>query len=165
MQEVYLLLGSNIGDREQFLHQATLLLTQEIGAITKKSSLYETAPWGLEEQPEYLNQVLVLVTKLQAREVLKAALDIEKILGRERIERWGSRVIDIDILFYSDEVIDEADLKVPHPYFHLRRFAVEPMLEVQPDFIHPVLKKSIKSLALELSDQLYVQKINFNNNG
>jgi 2-amino-4-hydroxy-6-hydroxymethyldihydropteridine diphosphokinase len=165
MQEVYLLLGSNIGDRQQFLHQASLLLTKEIGTIKKKSSLYETAAWGLEEQPDYLNQVIVFITKLQARDVLKAALDIEKILGRERIEKWGSRVIDIDILFYSDEIIDEPDLKVPHPYFHVRRFAVEPMLEVEPDFIHPLLKKSIKSIALELRDQLYVQKLNFNNNG
>lgn len=165
MQEVYLLLGSNMGDRKQFLQQASLLLAQKIGSIKKQSSLYETASWGLEEQPEYLNQILVFVTKLDARDVLKEALDIEKILGRERIEKWGSRVIDIDILFYSDEIIDEPDLKVPHPYFQVRRFAVEPMLEIEPDFIHPVLKRSIKSIALELSDQLYVQKLNFNNNG
>ncbi|WP_207532807.1 2-amino-4-hydroxy-6-hydroxymethyldihydropteridine diphosphokinase [Desertivirga arenae] len=161
MQEVYLLLGSNMGNREQYLHEATELLIQKVGAIKQGSSLYETAPWGVDAQPEYLNQVLALVTEHSAKDVLRSALEIEKILGRERIEKWGSRVIDIDILFYSDEVIDELDLKVPHPFFHVRRFAVEPMLEIAPDFIHPLLKKSIKSIALELSDELYVQKIKF----
>ena len=85
---------------------------------------------------------------------------IEKGLGRKRIEKWGSRHIDIDILFYGDEVIDEPDLIVPHQYFHERRFAVEPMFEIAPDFIHPRLNKTIKSIALELTDKLSVQNLN-----
>ena len=160
MHEIYLLLGSNLGKREKLLLQAAEQIEALVGEILKKSSVYQTQSWGVNNQPDYLNQVIFVKTSLKPRELLSRILLIEKGLGRKRIEKWGSRHIDIDILFYGDEIIDEPDLKVPHQYFHERRFAVEPMLEIAPDFIHPKLKKSIKSIALELTDKLSVQNLN-----
>jgi len=160
MHEIYLLLGSNLGKREKLLLQAAEQIEAVVGEILKKSSVYQTQSWGVNNQPDYLNQVIFVKTSLKPRELLSRILLIEKGLGRKRIEKWGSRHIDIDILFYGDEIIDEPDLVVPHQYFHERRFAVEPMLEIAPDFIHPKLKKSIKSIALELTDKLSVQNLN-----
>jgi len=159
MQDVYLLLGSNLGERNTYLERARLLINERVGRVGAVSSLYETAAWGVSNQPPYLNQVLLVKTKQKPQTVLQEVLAIEKECGRERIEKWGSRVIDIDILFYENEIINEPDLIVPHPYFQERRFAVEPMLELNAEFMHPVLKKTIKSIALELTDKLSVEKI------
>jgi len=159
MQEVYLLLGSNLGEREEYLHKAAQLITERVGKVLQGSAFYQTAAWGITDQPAYINQILLVGTELDASEVLINILRIEKELGRERFQKWEARVIDIDILFYSDLVINEAHLTIPHPHFEERRFAVEPMLELAPDFIHPVLKKTIKSIALELTDNLSVERI------
>lgn len=160
MQDVYLLLGSNLGDRETYLHKAAELIAGRVGKIGSSSSVYETAAWGVNDQPPYINQVLRVLTTLDAHRVLREVLDIEKVLGRERFEKWGSRVIDIDILFYGDAIINDPVLVVPHKYFHKRRFAVEPMMELNEGFEHPLLKKSIKSIALELTDKLSVERLN-----
>ncbi|WP_256012387.1 2-amino-4-hydroxy-6-hydroxymethyldihydropteridine diphosphokinase [Desertivirga xinjiangensis] len=159
MQRIYLLLGSNLGERDQVLHKAAEAISERVGDILQKSSLYETESWGKTGQPHFLNQVICIESGMSALKVLKELLEIENLLGRKRLEKWGSRIIDIDILFYGSSIINEPDLTVPHPYFQERRFAVMPMLEIAPDFEHPVLHKTISIIALELTDELSVHKV------
>lgn len=159
MTTTYLLLGSNLGDRQMFLSEATKHIATGIGHIVQKSSIYETEAWGNTSTPEYLNQVLKVETLLQPLDLLTQVSEIEKKLGRKREEKWGARYIDIDILFYDEKVIDMADLKVPHPFLHERRFTLEPLSEINPDFIHPVLNQSISELKRKLADNLIVKKL------
>lgn len=167
MHSVALLLGGNQGDRHALIHRATELIRQRIGSVALASALYETEPWGdFEiENPKlrienFLNRALLVETELSARDVLRQALAIEKQLGRQRkllaphssplTRKYASRPIDIDIIFYDSEVIDEPDLTVPHPRMHLRRFVLEPLCEVMPDYLHPLLHKTVKQLLTEL---------------
>lgn len=159
MIDVFLLLGSNLGDRKLFLQQAIAHIEEGIAPIVQASGVYETQSWGKTDAPDYLNQVLLLQTAMPAQMVLKKILSIELLLGRRREEKWGSRTIDIDILFYGDAVIDEPDLKVPHPEMHKRRFTLEPFAQIAPDFIHPLIKKNILQLKSELKDDLIVKKV------
>jgi len=157
---VYLLLGSNLGDRNALIEEAIVAIQQQIGQVTSRSSIYETAAWGKEDQPGFLNIALAVATTLNAQEVLVHALAIEKELGRVRLEKWGARLIDIDIIFYGDEVISIAgELEVPHPEMHKRKFVLVPMAEIASDYIHPVLKKTLPELLLELPDDLKVLKV------
>ena len=159
MGKVYLLLGGNLGDRKMLIANAEDELRKQIGDIVLKSSLYETKAWGREQQPNFLNKALAINTKLNAFEILKIIQNIEIKLGRKRVEHWGSRTMDIDILFYENEIIDTEDLKIPHPLINMRKFVLSPLLEIIPDFIHPGLKKSIKELYLICEDKLEVTKI------
>jgi 2-amino-4-hydroxy-6-hydroxymethyldihydropteridine diphosphokinase len=159
MINVFLLLGSNLGNRKLFLKQAIEHIEADIAPVIKVSSVYETQSWGKTDAPDYLNQVLLLQTLLPARVVLQKILAIENILGRKREEKWGSRIIDIDILFYGDVVVDEPDLHVPHPELHNRRFTLEPLAEIAADLVHPVLHKNILQLKSELRDSLVVKKV------
>jgi 2-amino-4-hydroxy-6-hydroxymethyldihydropteridine diphosphokinase len=159
MIDVFLLLGSNLGDRKLFLQQAIAHIEKGIAPIVQASGVYETQSWGKTDAPDYLNQVLLLQTDMPAQMVLKKILSIELLLGRRREEKWGSRTIDIDILFYGDAVIDEPDLKVPHPEMHKRRFTLEPFAQIAPNFIHPLIKKNILQLKSELKDDLIVKKV------
>ncbi len=159
MVDVFLLLGSNLGDRKLFLDEAIKYVSARIGPVKTASSVYETQAWGVTTVPDYFNQVLIVQTNLTAKEILQTVLDIELLLGRVREEKWGSRVIDIDILFYGHEVIDEPDLQVPHPQLHNRRFTLEPLVELAPDFEHPIIKKTVQHLKTELTDSLIVKKI------
>jgi 2-amino-4-hydroxy-6-hydroxymethyldihydropteridine diphosphokinase len=159
MINVFLLLGSNLGNRELFLQQAVQLIEQNIAPVTKASGIYETQSWGKTDEPDYLNQVVQLQTELPAQTVLERILNIEIMLGRKRDVKWGSRIIDIDILFYGDNIINEPGLIIPHPELHNRRFTLEPLEELAPDFIHPVLKKSVLKLKKELKDSLIVKKL------
>ncbi|TWJ04745.1 2-amino-4-hydroxy-6-hydroxymethyldihydropteridine diphosphokinase [Mucilaginibacter frigoritolerans] len=159
MIDVFLLLGSNLGDRHLFLNQAIEYLNKDIAPVLKISSIYETQSWGKTDAPDYLNQVIVLRTELSARKVLEKVLHIETILGRQREERWGSRTIDIDILFYGQEILNEPDLQIPHPQLHNRRFTLEPLAEISPGFVHPVLNKNILQIKSELKDDLIVKKL------
>lgn len=152
MISVFLLLGSNIGQRAFFLESAIVEIDKRVGPIIKRSTVYETPAWGKTDEPDYLNQVLQVETLLKPQAVLQTILAIEKELGRERKEKWGSRTIDIDILFYGDEVINEPNLIVPHPQLHKRKFTLEPMAQIAPGFIHPVLNKSIAELNLALDE-------------
>ncbi|MEO8150488.1 MAG: 2-amino-4-hydroxy-6-hydroxymethyldihydropteridine diphosphokinase [Bacteroidia bacterium] len=158
MHTVFLLLGSNLGNRLQHFADADLFLEQQIGAITKSSSIYETAPWGFTEQPEFLNKVIEVKTKLTPQEVLQKILTIEIKLGRARNEKWHERIIDIDILFYDDLIIHEDNLKIPHPHLHERRFTLEPLNEIAHQLIHPLLKKNIAELIFECADNSSVEK-------
>lgn len=159
MHEVFLLLGSNLGDRELFLKQAIDQTETEIGIVLQKSSVYETQSWGKTDAPDYLNQVIFLKTALSPLKVLEKALYIENKLGRHRDEKWGSRIIDIDVLFYDQQIINEPGLIIPHPELQKRRFTLEPLAEIAPDWVHPVLKKNILQLKTELIDELNVKKV------
>jgi 2-amino-4-hydroxy-6-hydroxymethyldihydropteridine diphosphokinase len=159
MINVFLLLGSNLGDRQLFLKKAIDLIEVDIAPISKASSIYETQSWGKTNAPDYLNQVIVLKTSLPAQAILQRILSIEQLLGRQREEKWGSRTIDIDILFYGDSVINEPGLHIPHPELHTRRFTLEPLAEIAPDLKHPVLNKSILTIKNELVDTLIVKKV------
>lgn len=159
MINVFLLLGSNLGNREAYLQKAIQLIEQNIAPLINASGIYETQSWGKTDEPDYLNQVVQLNTELPAQIVLERILDIEIMLGRKRDVKWGSRIIDIDILFYGDKIINEPGLIVPHPELHNRRFTLEPLVELAPDFIHPLLKKNILKLKSELKDSLIVKKL------
>ena len=159
MIDVYLLLGSNLGNRHLFLETAIELISKDIAPVLIKSSVFETQSWGKTDAPDYLNQVIYLQTSLAARTILEKILAIEITLGRQRGEKWASRTVDIDILFYGDDIINESGLHIPHPQLHKRRFTLEPLAEIAPDLVHPVLRKSILQLKNDLSDNLMVKKI------
>ncbi|SHN28934.1 2-amino-4-hydroxy-6-hydroxymethyldihydropteridine diphosphokinase [Mucilaginibacter sp. OK098] len=159
MNNVFLLLGSNLGNRQHFMQEAIKLIELRIAPVIKASSIYETQSWGKTDAPDYLNQVVVIETDISAREVLRKILAIELILGRRREEKWGSRTIDIDILFYGAEIINEEGLHVPHPELHKRRFTLEPLAEIAPDLVHPAINKSILLIKNELKDSLIVKKL------
>ena len=158
MHEVLLLLGSNLGDRKSFMRQAIDLIESRIAPIKKASAVYETQSWGKADAPDYLNQVVLLETSMAPRKILEHILVIEIVLGRKREEKWGSRTIDIDILFYGQEIINEEGLHIPHPELHKRRFTLEPLNEIAPGLMHPVLNKKISQLKTELFDDLIVKK-------
>lgn len=155
MHEVYLLLGANLDERLCQLDAARQQIKWHIGNISIQSAIYETSSWGVEEsQPDYLNQVIQVSTALKPMDLLEEIHKIEYALGRVRDQKWGSRVIDIDILFYESEIINEPDLIIPHPYFQERNFAMAPMYEIASCFCHPVLKKTVSELYAESADPL-----------
>ena len=141
MSKAYLMIGGNLGDRKENLQQAIILIRKSCGPLIKISSLYETAAWGLVDQPSFLNQALEISTSLSAIELLSSILSIEKDMGRTRTEKLGPRLIDIDILFFNDEVHDLPHLKIPHPELQNRRFVLTPLAEIAAQLQHPVLKK------------------------
>jgi len=161
MVEVYLLLGSNLGNRQLFLKQAIAFIEAQVGNVVKYSGIYETKSWGKTDAPDYLNQVLLVKTLLEPITLLKELLKIELLLGRKREEKWGSRTMDIDILFYGNQIVNEHELTIPHPQLHNRRFTLEPLVELAPSLMHPALQKTLKQLKDELQDDLQVKKYIF----
>lgn len=159
MNTVYLLLGSNLGNSEELLATAIEEIVEKIGYLKKYSSLYRTAAWGNENQPDFLNQIIVVASSLSAAAILKDILNIETDMGRIRTIKNAARVIDIDILFFNDEVIHTKDLTIPHPQIENRRFVLVPLDEVTPFYQHPSLKKTAKELLLICPDKLNVQNI------
>ena len=160
VKKAYLLLGSNLGNRQLYLQEATELIAQQVGEVIGQSAIYETEAWGKTDQPGFLNLALVVATTLSPIELLHQVLEIEKALGRVRHEKWGARLIDIDIIFYEDEVVDIAgELQIPHPQMQYRKFVTEPLTEIAPDFVHPILQKTLKEILAELADSLTVKRI------
>ena len=157
--KVYLLTGSNVGNSKALLNQANLYIIQLVGEITAASSLYQTAPWGNTNQQHFLNQVLEVSTNLEAKEVLTTILNIEQQMGRTREEKWAPRTIDIDILFFNNNIINEHDLEIPHPLLHQRRFTLVPLAEIAPNYIHPLLHQTITNLLQHCSDNSVVEKL------
>jgi 2-amino-4-hydroxy-6-hydroxymethyldihydropteridine diphosphokinase len=156
---VFLLLGTNMGDRNKNLAETLTAIAKGIGKIRKKSSVYETAAWGKTDQEPFYNQVIELETLLNPQQVLGELLAIEQKMGRKRMDPWGERIIDADILFYGDEIIKTNDLIVPHPQLTYRRFTLVPLNEIAPDLVHPIFQKKISELLNECPDKLSVEKI------
>lgn len=151
--QIILHLGSNKGNRMLNLQQARKSIAQKIGKIIKASRLYDTDPWGLKEQARFLNQATWVETALPPATLLEHVLAIENELGRERLKKWGARIIDIDIIFYGQKVIDEPGLQIPHPLMQDRNFVLEPLAEIAATWQHPVLKKSVAQLATACKDE------------
>ena len=159
MEEAYLLLGSNLGESRKYILDAIGYIENQVGEVIAQSSLYQTASWGKRDQPDFINQVVQVKTKLDPQQLLENILVIEKKLGRERSEKWGSRTIDIDLLFFGDQIVNADNLVVPHPYLHQRRFTLMPLMEINPNLVHPVLKETIHQLNAKLDDNLSVVKL------
>jgi 2-amino-4-hydroxy-6-hydroxymethyldihydropteridine diphosphokinase len=147
---VYLSLGSNLGDRENSLREAISRL-QDLGVIRQVSAFYETQPVEVQgEQPWFLNCALAMETELMPLEFLNRMLALEQDMGRVRTESKGPRTIDIDIVFFGNDVLDTPELTVPHPAMHQRRFVLEPLAEIAPALVHPVLKRTVRELLSSL---------------
>lgn len=157
MKITYLLIGSNEGNRMQWLKEAIKQIGDKCGAIEQQSSIYQTAAWGLEDQPDFLNMALEVHTNLNTLELLKSINTIEGNLGRQRKVKWGQRTLDIDILFYNQETINTPNLIVPHPRLEERRFALLPLNEIAPNMVHPISKKTVSQLLAECTDTLDVE--------
>ena len=158
MNKVFLLLGSNLGDRAGTLSGAIKLL-EDAGNITGLSSIYQTAAWGKKDQPDFLNQVIIFETSLSAYELMKKLLEIEIKMGRVRTDKWAERTIDIDILYFNEDIIVSEHLKVPHPQIQFRRFTLIPLNETAPDFRHPVLNITSTQMLNRCADKLEVKKL------
>lgn len=159
MNKVYLLLGSNQHHPEKQLSIAQKYIQKEIGSIQRCSSIYQTAAWGKRNQPDFLNQVLIVSTKLTPPQTIKILLGVEKKMGRIRTIKNAPRIIDIDILFFNKEIINSPLLKVPHPRIQLRRFVLVPLNELSPNYKHPVFNTTIHELLQNCPDTLTVNKI------
>ena len=154
LQQVYIGLGSNLGDRVEFLEKAAHALAPAVIPL-RSSSIYQTPPWGYAEQPSFLNQVIQAQTDLKPEDLLKKLKQIEKDLGRVEIFRYGPRCIDLDILLYDDLVYQSDTLVVPHPQLAGRAFVLVPLNEIAPNLVHPVLKVKISELLKKLEhDQI-----------
>jgi 2-amino-4-hydroxy-6-hydroxymethyldihydropteridine diphosphokinase len=159
MHKAYLLLGSNIGDSKKNIAIAKKEIEKQIGKILRSSSVYATAAWGNKDQPDFLNQIIVITTAYEPPYVLQLILSIEKKMGRIRTQKNAPRTIDIDILFFDKLIINEANLVIPHPLIGERNFVLVPMNQLSPQFIHPNYHKTIHEMLLKCTDRLSVKKI------
>ena len=158
MIKLYILLGGNLGNKQQVFSEARTRLSQQVGTITNQSAIYETEPWGFESDDIFWNQVLEISTVYTAEEVLQKTQQIENELGRTRkANRYDSRIIDIDILFFGNQIIQTENLVVPHPRIHERKFTLVPLCEIVPELIHPVFQKNLTQLLDECTDLLKVE--------
>jgi 2-amino-4-hydroxy-6-hydroxymethyldihydropteridine diphosphokinase len=155
-KRVFLLLGSNQGDKRGHIQRAVDQIGRRAGRLIRRSSLYQTEAWGKEDQDDFINQAIEIETGLSPQELLVLLLDIEKEIGRIRREKWEARVIDIDILFYGNKQVNEPDLQIPHPHFQERNFAILPMMELAPDFVHPKSQLTIEEIYTRSKDPLDV---------
>jgi 2-amino-4-hydroxy-6-hydroxymethyldihydropteridine diphosphokinase len=161
MKIVFLGIGTNLGRRERNLEQAVAKIEEYIGPVLNSSSIYETGPWGFETKDEFLNMAVKVETALTPSAILERIQRIESLLGRVRGKKqYESRLIDIDILLIDDLVIDEENLKIPHPLLHQRRFVLVPMSEIASEMLHPVLKKSFAKLLEICEDRSEVKNYN-----
>lgn len=146
MKTAFIGCGSNLGEREVQLRRAQEWVNAEVGKVVSTSRLYQTSPWGNIDQPDYLNQVWQITTVLDPFRLMQYLLELEQRANRKRIQRWGARTLDLDLLFYEDYIIRTEVLQLPHPRLHERNFVLIPMEEIAADWMHPVLKKTIAEL-------------------
>lgn len=158
MDNVFISLGSNIGDRIGYCRKAIESM-REFSEIVEVSSLYETEPVGKEDQPNFINCAVQIRTELSPHQLLTKLNMIEETLGRVRDEKWGPRTIDLDIIFYNELVINDSDLTIPHPRAHLRRFVLDPIYEISPDYLHPMLNQTVSVLIKECKDKKQVVRL------
>jgi 2-amino-4-hydroxy-6-hydroxymethyldihydropteridine diphosphokinase len=158
MNTAYLLIGGNLGNRSAYLQEAIHEIEQSCGNIVHSSAIYETAAWGLTDQPSFYNQALAVQTELAPEELMRQLLRIEEKMGRKRTLKMGPRIIDLDILLIDELVIATGLLTLPHPALPDRKFALLPLNEIAPALVHPVLHKTIQQLLRECTDELNVQK-------
>ncbi len=154
MNRVFLHIGSNQGDRLRNLKLAASELKATVGPILQFSRIFETAAWGVRDQPDFLNQALELETALDPLGLLDTVLGIELEMGRVRIQKWGQRLIDIDVLYYGDVIWESDQLTLPHPHLHERNFVLAPLLDIAPELVHPRLKKTTRELKALCNDAL-----------
>jgi 2-amino-4-hydroxy-6-hydroxymethyldihydropteridine diphosphokinase len=160
MALVYVLLGTNLGDKAENLNTAINYIEEAGFVIIKKSSVYDSSPWGFNHPESFYNQAVCFEIELQPELILSMLLNIEKLMGRERSgENYEARIIDLDILFYDNQIIQSTSLVIPHPLLHLRRFTLVPLCEIAPSFIHPVFNETIQELLEHCPDTGMVQKI------
>ena len=158
MNKTYLHTGSNLGDKALNLSTAVKRIEAEIGRVSLKSKVYQTKAWGITDQPDFLNQALEVETLLNPFELLAIINKIEFDMGRKREIKWSERLIDIDILFYNNEIIqEEPKLIIPHPYLHYRNFVLVPMMEIAPQLNHPIFNQTITQLYSNSEDELIVE--------
>jgi 2-amino-4-hydroxy-6-hydroxymethyldihydropteridine diphosphokinase len=157
-EQVYLLLGSNEGDREGFLQEALGELERRVASGPMSvSGIYETAAWGMEEQPSFLNMAVGMRTALIPHEILSVIRDVEARLGRQRVVVWGQRTLDVDVLLYGDEIIQTEELHIPHPRLGERRFALAPLAEIASGVVHPITGQTIQQMLDACPDLLPVR--------
>lgn len=154
MNEIFLITGGNLGNRKKNLQTATGLIQSEIGKIIRSSKIYVTDAWGITDQKSFYNQVHVVESNFSAKEVMENILKIEEEMGRVRTIKNAARIIDIDILFFNDDIVNEQNLTIPHPEIINRRFVLSPLNEIASDMIHPVYKKNIHELLAMCKDEL-----------
>lgn len=160
MNNVFLLLGGNLGNRFKNISEALKAIVINIGEIELESSIYETKAWGKFEQPDFLNIAVKVNTVLTPHEVLKECQKIETQFGRLRKEKWGERTMDIDIIFFNDLVLSDSDiLSIPHPLLQIRKFVLLPLNEIAPNHIHPITKNTVSNLLLNCEDKLDVVRL------
>ena len=158
----FILLGSNMGNREKLLNDATVMIELRCGKVILKSSLYESEPWGFDAEQNFINQAICIESRLSAHDLLRELLDIESELGRIRVEchiGYQSRPIDLDIIYFGDMINEDKELILPHPRLHLRRFVLEPLCEIAPDFYHPILGLTNKELLDRCPDDSRVYSV------
>ena len=160
LNTVYLLLGSNSGNRYENLRNAAKKIAAQAGTVLYCSPYYETPVWGEIPMDPFYNCALEMVTPLEEQDFLRELMEIELSMGRNEKERSGPRIIDIDILLFGDRIIDEENLKVPHPRMHLRRFALTPLNDIAPGVQHPLLEKPVSQLLEECTDDSWIKKVN-----
>jgi 2-amino-4-hydroxy-6-hydroxymethyldihydropteridine diphosphokinase len=151
MKRTFIGIGSNLGDRRRNCVEAVERLKELRGCeLIRCSRWYLTSPVGKKDQDWFVNGVACLDADIPARDLLGRLLSVEADMGRVRKDRWGPRIVDLDLLLYGMDIVDEPDLKIPHPHMHLRRFVIEPLAEIDPGVIHPVFSKTVSQMLLEI---------------
>ncbi|MBI5203665.1 MAG: 2-amino-4-hydroxy-6-hydroxymethyldihydropteridine diphosphokinase [Nitrospirae bacterium] len=152
MATIYIGIGSNIGNREENCRKAIKLIKENGIAVKKESSMHETEPWGVKDQPKFINMAIEIETNKKPEDLLGILKNIENQMGRTESVKWGQRIIDLDILLYDDLILETPHLEIPHPFMHEREFVLRPLVEIAPDKKHPVIGKTIKEMLSVLNN-------------